>query len=147
MGMWGCGPFDNDTAADFAASLSEEASVINRAWLIIEALADALDAELKPVDLRVYALGGLLERAVAAAAFVADAHQGVVNFTDSAYARAFGDDDEPLDPPDIGMPDSDLVGLASRAIHKTMAYMEKNGADSYWRDEVAAIDEVLRGGE
>lgn len=87
MGTWAYGPFDNDSAADFAGNLRDLPDLDTRVQEVTTALLQARDGELKPSDLGVYALGWQLEYAVAAAAIVADAHQGVMNFTDSVYAR------------------------------------------------------------
>ncbi|WP_327241718.1 DUF4259 domain-containing protein [Streptomyces sp. NBC_01320] len=66
MGTWGVGPFDNDTAADFAGDL-DEAAVDDRESMIRSALRRAANPadQLEAPD---------AERAVAAAALVVAQH-------------------------------------------------------------------------
>lgn len=144
MGTWAYGPFDNDTAADYAGELDDLATPAERAALLTQTLEEALRLQHEPSDLRVYALGWRLETAVAAAAFVADAHRDVVRFTDSVYARHMDDDDELGDPPDVGTPSPELVALAVRAMDGVLDYMEANGAEALWLDEATAVRDALR---
>ncbi|MFF3559702.1 DUF4259 domain-containing protein [Streptomyces sp. NPDC002574] len=68
MGTWDIGPFDNDTAADFAGDL-DEASMEERESMIRRVLKRAAD----PAD---HLITPDAERAVAAAALVVAQHPG-----------------------------------------------------------------------
>lgn len=144
MGTWAYGPFDNDTAADYAGNLRDLPTPYKRTQQIITTLNEVMDAKLEATDLGVYALGWQLEQAVAAAAIVADAHQGVMKFTDSVYARGVMENDELGDPPDIGRVVPALVKLAALVIRKTMIYMMENGAGPEWREQVNFVGQALR---
>ncbi|MGW4833348.1 DUF4259 domain-containing protein [Amycolatopsis japonica] len=102
MGAWGTGPFDNDTAADFAGDLDDVAEA-QRPEVIRHALAKAA----KETG---YLTGAVAEVAVAAAALVA------------AQCPA----GEPVDPhygPKQAVPPlpADLQALATRALDRVLA--------------------------
>jgi hypothetical protein len=102
MGAWDIGPFDNDTAADFANDLDDAAEHER-----IPLMRRALDA--------VIACDGYLDsdfgvEALAAAAIVARDLPGGQDFTSDAYGP-----DEPIPP----IP-ADLYPLAVRAIDRIL---------------------------
>jgi len=87
MGCWGSGPFDSDTAADFAYEV-QEADGAGRVEKVRKTMSEYLDATEE--ELRVmegYELDGRIERAVAAAAYVTDGHTGRCQYADTVYAR------------------------------------------------------------
>jgi hypothetical protein len=132
MGTWGTGPFDNDTAADFAAAL-DKAAPEERPELIRGALATAANSagHLDDHD------GG---RAVAAAALVA--------------ARCSGG--EPAD--SVYGPNEELPGLtglrdlAAAALdrvlgpHSETAELWDESGGSEWHTETGALLAILRPG-
>ncbi|CAL9537764.1 DUF4259 domain-containing protein [Streptomyces sp. enrichment culture] len=93
MGTWGPGPFDNDTAADFADTLDETAPE-GRAALVRDALVRAADTPM-------YLDAGFADEAVAAAALVAAQCPG-------------GEGADPVYGP--GEPLPDLTGLRPLAV-------------------------------
>lgn len=99
MGAWGHGPFDNDTAADFAHDLRQcstlPAPLPARTALLLDTMRQVLNGEDQPSD---YGLDYRVERAVAAVAYVADACARRCHHTDSAFARGVQDDGD-LYPP------------------------------------------------
>jgi len=109
MGAWGLGPFDNDTAADWAADL-DDASSAERPALIREALTAALEADeyLDADDASI---------AVAAAAVVAALQDGGPAL-DEGYGPTVGS--LHLEP--------ELRGLAARAVARVL------GEESEWRE-------------
>ncbi|MGW6972670.1 DUF4259 domain-containing protein [Streptomyces sp. NPDC054952] len=102
MGTWDVGPFDNDTAADFCASLDEAADA-DRPGLVRDALVRVLDAD-DPLDQH------LAVEAVAAAALVTAQCPGGRPVT-SAYG------------PDLPVPalPADLRAIAARALDRVQA--------------------------
>ncbi|UZN03803.1 DUF4259 domain-containing protein [Cellulomonas sp. S1-8] len=119
MGTWGLGPFDNDTAADWAAGL-DEAAPQQRESVVREALTSAIEAEddLDGDD-------GMV--AIAAAAVVASRLPGGPEI-DHNYG------------PDVATvtnlrPDADLRALAARALERTCA------EGSEWRELWEEADE------
>ncbi|WP_306439608.1 DUF4259 domain-containing protein [Streptomyces sp. BR123] len=102
MGTWDVGPFDNETAADFCASL-DEAAEGDRPGLVRDALARVLDAE-DPLDRH------LAVAAVAGAALVAAQCPGGRPVTGP-------------EGPDLPVPvlPADLRGLAVRALDRVEA--------------------------
>lgn len=145
MGMWGLGPFDNDSAADYAGRLRDMRGSAERVEDIYNLLTETLNTPLKKANLALHSMGWRLEEAVAAAAIVADAHRGEMRFTDTAYARGVGEDDELGDPPYIGVPQAALVELASKVIAKVISHMEASGAEEMWIENVAAVGQALAG--
>lgn len=110
MGAWGHGPFDNDTAADFAHDVRACATLPHplpaRTALLLETMRQVLngDAEVRPDQPSDYELDYRIERALAAVAFVADAVTGICAHTDTPFARGVDDSPEadllpPLLPP------------------------------------------------
>ncbi|MGW5344078.1 DUF4259 domain-containing protein [Streptomyces sp. NPDC004050] len=112
MGTWDVGPFDNDTAAGFCASL-DEAAAHDRPRLVRDALARVLDADDGPLDQR------LAVEAVAAAALVAARCPGGRPAT-SGYG------------PELPVPllPADLRDLAVRALDQVVA--ERSGLRELW---------------
>lgn len=96
MGTWDTGPFDNDNAADFAGNIQDCTTPQARHDMLLMTLLAGKE-RLRQTDClldNVYSWGHELEQAIAAGAFVADEYTGVKRFTDNAYARGVGDDDE-----------------------------------------------------
>ncbi|WP_298457904.1 DUF4259 domain-containing protein [uncultured Cellulomonas sp.] len=112
MGTWGTGPFDNDTAADWAGDF-EEADVAARPAMIRDALAAAADAE----D---YLDADDAMAALAAAALVSAAQANGPQLDDN-----YGPDAAALEGLDLG---EGLRVLAVRAVTRVF------GADSEWRE-------------
>ncbi len=113
MGTWDCGPFDNDTAADWCGDL-DDANPGDRPTLIRAALARATDED----D---YLDSDFACQAIAAAAILAAQLPGGQPIG-SAYAPEFLREGGSLDVPE------DLAALAVRAIDRIMA----DGSE--WRD-------------
>jgi hypothetical protein len=112
MGTWGTGPFDNDTAADWAGDF-EEADVAARPAMIRDALAAAADAE----D---YLDADDAMAALAAAALVSAAQPNGPQPDDN-----YGPDAAALEGLVL---DDGLRALADRAVTRVL------GADSEWRE-------------
>ena len=125
MGTWGLGPFDNDTAADWAGDL-DDAAPAQRPTLIREALTAAVDA----VD---YLDGDDAAVAVAAAAVVAATQPGGPGLDDT-----YGPDADTLASLSLG---PDLRVLANRALLRAL------DEESEWRElweEAGRYDEARR---
>ncbi|MFJ2954819.1 DUF4259 domain-containing protein [Streptomyces sp. NPDC087270] len=131
MGTWDIGPFDNDTAADFAGDL-DEAAVEKREPVIRRALKGAADATdfLETPD---------AERAVAAAALVAAQHPDGVP-TSSNYGPS-----EPL--PEFP---ADLWTLAVEALDQVVAELSELAElwddvaeGRRWRQDITRLRDVL----
>lgn len=102
MGAWGHGPFDNDTAADFAAELRHAADLPTRTQVLLTTLRTVVfgtEVEISDGEPGLYELDYRVERAVAAVAFTADMARGRCHHTDNAFARGVAKDDEHLNPP------------------------------------------------
>lgn len=110
MGAWGSGPFDNDTAADFAHDLRACATLPHplpaRTALLLDTMRQVIngDVTVRPDQPTYFELDYRVERAVAAVAFTADAVTGICCHTDNAFARGVDDGPEanllpPLLPP------------------------------------------------
>jgi hypothetical protein len=102
MGAWGLGPFDNDTAADFAHDVRAcdtlDHPLPARTALLLHTMREVIggDATIHPDEPGRYELDYRVERAVAAVAFTADAVTGICCHTDNSFARGVGDDGEYL---------------------------------------------------
>ncbi|MCZ9353781.1 DUF4259 domain-containing protein [Streptomyces mutabilis] len=131
MGTWDIGPFDNDTAADFAGDL-DKAAVDEREPMVRRVLKRAADCADFPdaVD---------AERAVAAAALVVAQHP------DGEPACSSYDPSEPL--PDFP---ADLRTLAIDALDQVVAELSelaelwgdaKHGPK--WRQDITRLRDVL----
>lgn len=107
MGAWGTGPFDNDTAADFAHDLRtcDELPYPPRARtaVLLDTMRKALTGttELHPDEQSACELDYRVERAVAAVAYIADNVQGRCHHTNNPFARGVGDDGNLLPPVEL----------------------------------------------
>ena len=125
MGTWGLGPFDNDTAADWAGDL-DDAAAADRPALIRE----ALDAALKPQE---YLDGDDAAVAIAAAAVVAATQPGGPELDNN-----YGPDADTVSALALG---PDLRILASRALLRAL------DEESEWRElweDAGQYDEARR---
>ena len=112
MGTWGTGPFDNDTAADWAGDF-DEADLAERPAMIRDALTAAADAE----D---YLDADDAMAALAAAAVVSSAQTNGPQLDDN-----YGPGPDAVDGLEL---DESLRTLAVQAVTRVL------GADSEWRE-------------
>lgn len=145
MGTWAEGPFDNDSAADFAYDIQEAVSGEERHDRLLDALS-AGSVYLNTSHPRLsdeYAWGYQLEYAIAAAAFTADEHTGVKQFTNCSYARGVDDDMELKPYVDITMSDR-LLQTARAFTAQMLKRMRRDRISEEWvqpvRDIAAALD-------
>lgn len=110
MGCWGVGPFDSDTAADFAHEVRSGSDTEARQDILLFTMRNLVQAtDLTLHSMADYELESDVERAVAAVAFIADKIRKRDHWTNTSFAR--GCKDTPpydlLDPVDIGdVPDA-----------------------------------------
>ena len=125
MGTWGFGPFDNDTAADWAGDLDEAAPSARPALI-----RDALTSVVKATD---YLDGDDAMSAIAAAAVVAATRPGGPQ-VDTSY----GPDADTIASLDL---DDQLSTLAAQALARVM------DEESEWRElweEAGEFDDARR---
>jgi hypothetical protein len=152
MGAWDTGIFDNDTAADFSSSVEHCSDVEARHDLLMATMGAFLDHRVTQQDmLPGYEFDSLLETALAAAAYVADAKNGRHQFTDNAFAM--GHNREVEDPAkdeawyhiDLGTPGPELVQRAVAVADKALRFMRKFNVDQDWiepsQELLKALDE------
>jgi hypothetical protein len=141
MGCYGDGPFDSDTAADFAAALHDCSDTDARHDLLL-ATMNAF-GELWGIALPEYELDSILEEAVAAAAFVADSYTGRHDFTDNAEARGTPEmiAGEYVPGPflELDQPDQALLSSAVATLSMGLALTESDTSATPWRERVEAI--------
>ena len=152
MGAWGVGPFDCDTAADFAAGVRKASDTEARQDILLMAMRSLVQAtDLTLHSMADYELESDVERAVAAVAFIADAIRERSHWTDTSFAR--GCKDTPpydlLDPVDIGTV-TDVLWISAMAVLDKVAHLlaadDSTGelsADAY-RKVLAELREDLR---
>lgn len=121
MGCWGVGPFDSDTAADFASEVRGGSDTEARQDILLFAMRNLVQAtDLTLHSMADYELESDVERAVAAVAFIADKVRGREHWTDTSFAR--GCKNTPpydlLDPVDIGEVPDALWVTAMAALDK-----------------------------
>lgn len=110
MGCFGVGPFDSDTAGDFAAEVRGGSDTQARQDILLFTMRNLVQADdIVLNSMADYELDSDVERAVAAVAFIADAIRKRSHWTNTSFAR--GCKDTPpydlLDPVDIGeVPDA-----------------------------------------
>lgn len=88
MGCWGTGPFDSDTAADFSSEVrggSDPEARMDILHFAMRCLVQADDLTLQRFE--DYELESVVERAVAAVAFLADKVRGRDHWTNTSFAR------------------------------------------------------------
>lgn len=142
MGTWATGPFDNDSAADFAHDVRETHGPAKRQSLLLVTLADGT-AYLRSHQAGEW--GWELEHAVAAAAFVADEYTGAKQFTNCSYARGVEDDEELSLKPyvEFGPVLPELLTAARVFVRNLMVWMEAARTDREWTDPVSDIRKAL----
>lgn len=117
MGTWDTGPFDSDTAADWAFTVRDCTDADARRTLLEftlrGALADIIDSGDGHYD-TAYELPTHVQHGYAAAAFVTDAARQQCKHTNSPYARGVAGvaPYELLPPVQLPQPDRELVALA-----------------------------------
>lgn len=142
MGTWATGPFDNDSAADFAGDLRDCSGPEARHDLLLTTLTAGTSAlETAQLD-NEYSWGYELEHAIAAAAFVADEYTGRKVFTDTSYARGVGDDMELLPFVQIQL-SPDLIAAARLFTARMISRMQASRIHKEWIDPVADIGLAL----
>lgn len=154
MGAWDTGIFDNDNAADFAASVEYASDVQARHDLLKATMGAVLERDIRPDELTPdYEFGHEIEFALASAAYVADAKNGRHQFTDNAYAMGHVDDDS-IDPQsdeawyhiDLGTPSAELVKLAVETTSKILAAEKAAGVEQEWLEPSKALLKALQEG-
>jgi hypothetical protein len=144
MGCWGPGPFDNDTAADWAYSLTDMSCTEARADLLTITLRAFIETEVELAGtFDLIEFDSLLEQAVAAAAFVADAHTGQRRFTDNAFAQSLAEDNTTIVYTEVAPPSDYLRALAFKALGKAMEMTEEDSSSTDWRMSVGQIGTEL----
>lgn len=129
MGTWGPGPFDSDNAADYATVVRAAADTTARRTVLLNPMRLLLDAKLDTehlADRDEYEVEGLITRAMAAVAFVADSNLGRSHHTDNAFARGVTDDGPisilpPVDLPDV---DDELRTTATQAVDLVLSLLD-----------------------
>lgn len=143
MGTWATGPFDNDSAADFADDIRGCTDLDERHDLLLATLRDGSltvpHADLSPE----YSYGYKLEFAIAAAAFVADEHTGVKKFTDNSYARGVGEDMQLMPFVEFHQPSADLLEASRKFIGAMVQRMRHLGIHEEWTQPVDDIRRAL----
>lgn len=148
MGTWAAGPFDNDSAADFAQDIHSCSDKDARHDLLLATLRGgsehllALGQRGERLD-NEYSWGYELEHAVAAAAFVADEFTGVKCFTDTVYAKEFDEDDEPTVYAEFHPPSAGLLRAATLFLASMLVVMRRDGIDGEWVEPVENIADAL----
>jgi hypothetical protein len=151
MGAWDTGIFDNDTAADFSGSVEYCSDVQARHDLLMATMGALLEREIVEEDmLPGYEFDSDVERALASAAYVADAKNGRHQFTDNSYAmgrhkdRAW-DDGTAWYYIDLGAPGQELVHRAVETVEKALRAMQRFQVEEEWqppsRELLAALKE------
>jgi hypothetical protein len=143
MGTWAEGPFDNDSAADFAHGVRERTDAQARHDLLLATLRAGIEILPNQQLTNEYAWGYELEFAVASAAFVADEYTGVKKFTDTPYARGVSEDGDDLLPfVEIHLSD-ELLSAAREFIVLMVRRMQFCRIDAEWVEPVAEIGTAL----
>lgn len=142
MGTWDTGPFDNDTAADFAADLRSLPTTEARDDYLKTTLFHFIDEPYPPAEIvGVVGFHHSFAEAVAASAFVTDKITGFEEFTDTPFARGVTDDGEPelLPYPELDPPDQILIAMTAQALDKAIALMARDGVDDEWQEPARRI--------
>lgn len=88
MGSWGPGPFDSDTASDYADEVRRGSDTEARADILHFAMRNLVQADnITLARYADYELESDVERAVAAVAFIADKIRDRCHWTNTAHAR------------------------------------------------------------
>jgi hypothetical protein len=146
MGTWDTGIFDNDSAADFSGSVEHASDVPARHDLLMATMGAVLEREIREDEVaKDYSMGYELSFALAAAAYVADAKNGVHQFTDNAYAMGHNqavedpDDDGHWYHIDLGTPGPELVQRGVLVVAKILARMVAVGLEDEWQEPVREL--------
>jgi hypothetical protein len=144
MGTWDTGPFDNDSAADFAGAIQDCTGPEARHDLLLATLGAGTEALPRAELTNEYSWGYELEQAFAAAAFVADEYTGRKQFTDTSYARGV-DDDMELNPfAEIRMSE-ELLKAARLFTGRMISKMGECGIDRELVEPVVEVGFALSG--
>jgi len=147
MGAWDSGPFDNDSAADFASDVSGTPEGERHEFLrkALQAVQEGAGRPFEPE----YEFPYEHEHAIAAAAFLADARKDQHVFTDTVYAMAL-DESKNFQDEDawfhivVPEPEQSLVDLAARVMEDLAGRMKAGRVEPEWIDPVERILESLR---
>lgn len=147
MGTWGTGPFDSDSAADFAGDVRGCSDPQARNDLLLITIRAGIE-RLETVRLdNVYSWGFELEQAIAATAFVADEYRAERRFTNSPYARGVGDDDELKPYVDFLDVRGHLLAASRRFLSELLVIMQRDSIDKDWMDPLRTMRAALGTGE
>lgn len=139
MGTWSTGPFDNDSAADFAYEVQNCSEPQARNDLLMITIRAGIE-RLSTVRLdNVYSWGYELEQAVAATAFVADEYTGEKRFTDCSYARGVGDDDQLNPYVEFLSVRGELVAASRHFLGQLLVCMKRDDIEQDWVDPIRTL--------
>jgi Domain of unknown function (DUF4259) len=147
MGSYGPGPFDSDTASDFASEVRHASDPEARADVLHFAMRNLVQAEgLVLARYADYELESEVERAVAAVAFIADQVRERCHWTNTADAR--GCTGEPpydlLPAPELA-PVSDTLWISAMAVlDKVDLLLAPDDSAGEYRKNLAALRDDLR---
>lgn len=140
MGAWDHGIFDNDSAADFSGALEDCSDVEARHDLLMATMGAILEREIRPDEMTPdYEFGYEVEHALASAAYIADAKNGVHQFTDNPFAMGHDRTKADDDPAywyhiDVGTPSPKMVERAVLVVEKILLDMVMREIDPDWRE-------------
>lgn len=147
MGTWDTGPFDNDSAADFAGAVQDCSGPEARNDLLLITIRAGIE-RLKTVRLdNVYSWGYELEQAIAATAFVADEYTGKKRFTDCSYARGVDDDIELKPYVEFLSVRGELVAASRHFLGQLLVCMKRDDIDREWVDPIRTLFAAVNVGE
>lgn len=147
MGTWGTGPFDSDSAADFAGDVRGCSDPQARNDLLLITIRAGIE-RLETVRLdNVYSWGFELEQAIAATAFVADEYTGKKEFTDCSFARGVDDDMELKPYVEFLSVRGDLVAASRQFLSQLLVCMRRDGVDQEWLDPIRLLRIAVNVGE
>lgn len=142
MGTWDTGPFDNDSAADFAYDIQESSTPQERHDVLLMTMRRGTEYVAGHRLDNMYSWGDEVEHAIAAAAFTADEHTGIKQFTNCSYARGVDDDMELKPFAEIQM-SGELLGAARLFTAAMLRRMKRDDIDDEWVEPVRQIREAL----
>lgn len=144
MGTWATGPFDNDSAADFALDIHSCSGPDARQDLLLATLRAGTETLDRTILSDEYSWGFELEFAIAAAAFVADEYTGRKEFTNNAHARGESDDLNELGPyAEFHPPTPDLLAAARSFTARMIKKMRVCGISDEWISPIVDIGFAL----
>lgn len=145
MGTWDTGPFDNDSAADFAGDIRGCSGPEARHDLLLATLRAGTEVLSRTQLKSEESYGYELEHAVAAAAFVADEHTHRKDFTNTSFARGVGDDMELKPYVDFLPPSQDLLLAARKFTNRLVNRMSGSWIGAEWITPIKDIESALFG--